>query len=80
MICPYCHKKVNRIRSCRIITLRGTAKSKNERVCQNCAQKLLLLTFAELPEISTETELDMIKQLLQDTIQQILQFSSQNPF
>lgn len=43
MICPICHKKVNRINSCRIIAASGTAKSKSKRICQNCAKHLFKL-------------------------------------
>lgn len=43
MICPICHKKVNRINSCRIIASSGTAKSKSKRTCQSCAKQLLKL-------------------------------------
>lgn len=43
MICPICHKKVNRINSCRIIVTSGTAKSKSKRTCKNCAKHLFKL-------------------------------------
>lgn len=43
MICPICHKKVNRINSCRILVARGTARRKSERTCQSCAIQLLKL-------------------------------------